>query len=210
MGKVLVLVDTSPSLTKVMGRIPSGKGDENRKRIRQRASVSEQGQQQFLTELEANSCGMFRFSTRLDENYLLFNNGRNWTRDEWEEASAIPTAPPTARNRAAAGRVLRAWLTPAPRSSCPPRWREAPSAAPQNSMRMTTKLGESGFFTGTNLGSAALSLVNRELKSRVQDRHHHAMAAAPQGSPMLRRHRDAGQIGTIPSSSSASGKSGLK
>ena len=33
---------------------------------------------------------------------------------------------------------------------------------------LTNKLGEAGIFSGTNLGSAVLTLVNRELNGRVQ------------------------------------------
>ncbi len=171
MGKVLVLVDTSPSMTKVMDDIPSGKSDEklSTRQDKVHAFLTKDGNK-FLTDLEAkNPVSLFRFASRLDENFMLFKDGRNWTREEWEkytrnpEGSAEPSEP-----TALPTEYLQAWLNPGNKIEPPPEWSEANRERLHKLDELTKKLDEAGFFTGTNLGSAALSLVNRELNGRVQ------------------------------------------
>ena len=171
MGKVLVLVDTSPSLTKVMDDIPTGRGDDKLQTRQDKvvAFLAKDGNK-FLTELQAkNPASLFRFASRLDENYMLLKDGRNWTREEWEEYLRnadrnveLPEAKPMPAE------YLRAWLNPGAKIEAPVEWGEAERARLQKLEDMTQKLGDAGYFAGTNLGSAALSLVNRELNDRVQ------------------------------------------
>ncbi len=124
----------------------------------------------FLANLEAkNPVTAFRFASRLDENYLLFKDSRNWTREEWEDFTRnadrnveLPEAKPLPAE------YLQAWLNPGTKVDVPVEWGDAEQERLQKLQVLTQKLGEAGVFSGTNLGSAALSLVNRELNGRVQ------------------------------------------
>ncbi|HTU19549.1 MAG TPA: hypothetical protein VMG10_15925 [Gemmataceae bacterium] len=171
MGKVLVLVDTSSSLVKVIDDIPTGKGDDKLQTRQDKvlAFLAEDGNK-FFEDLQAkNPLSLFRFASRLDENYMLFKDGRSWTREEWEENlrnADRNVEPPDAKPLPV--EYLRAWLNPGTKIEAPVEWSEAERIRLQKLDEMTQKLGEAGFFSGTNLGSAALSLVNRELNNRVQ------------------------------------------
>jgi hypothetical protein len=171
MGKVLVLLDVSPSLTKVIDDIPTGRGGE--KLLTRQDKVMEfvtRDNNKFFTDLEAkNPLTVFRFASRLDENYLLFKDGRNWTRSEWEEFTRNAdrnAEPPEAKPMPV--EFVQAWLNPGAKVELPPEASEAERTRMQKLEEMTQKLSEAGFFSGTNLGSATLSLVNRELNGRVQ------------------------------------------
>lgn len=170
-GKVLVLVDSSASMTKVIDDIPSGtSGDKPRTRQDKVLAFLAKDDNKFFTDLAAkNPTSLFRFASRLDENYLLFTDGRNWTREEREEHirkadrdTELPEAKPLPRE------YLQAWLNPGTKVEAPVEWGETEQIRLQKLDDMTQKLGEAGFFSGTNLGSAALSLINRELNGRVQ------------------------------------------
>ncbi len=171
LGKVLVLVDTSASMTKVIDDIPGNKSDKEipTRQDKVYAFLSKDGNK-FIADLEAkNPVSLFRFASRLDENYLLFKDGRNWTREEWEEftrnADRNPELPEA---RPLPAEYLHAWLHPGTKIEPPVEWSEENRARLQKLDEWTKKLSEAGYFTGTNLGSAALSLVNRELNGRVQ------------------------------------------
>ncbi|HEY7327458.1 MAG TPA: VWA domain-containing protein [Gemmataceae bacterium] len=171
MGKVLVLVDTSASMTKGIDDIPSGKGEEKlpTRQDKVHAFLVKDGNK-FLADLEAkNPVSLFRFASRLDENFLLFKDGHNWTREEWEAFTRnadrnedMPAPKPMPSE------YLQAWLNPGTKLEPPPDWNDESRTRLQKLDEMTKQLGDAGFFTGTNLGSAALSLVNRELNGRVQ------------------------------------------
>jgi hypothetical protein len=171
MGKVLVLVDTSASMTKVIDDIPSSKREEKlpTRQDKVHAFLVNDGNK-FLADLEAkNPVSLFRFASRLDENFLLFKDGRNWTREEWEEFTRDAdrnTELPEPKPLPAA--YLHAWLNPATKIEPPAEWTDADRLRLQKLDELTKKLGEAGYFTGTNLGSAAQLLVNRELNGRVQ------------------------------------------
>ncbi len=171
MGKVLVLVDTSPSMTKVMDDIPSGKNDEklSTRQDKVHAFLSKDGNK-FLTDLEAkNPVSLFRFASRLDENFMLFKDGRNWTREEWEKYTRNPDGnAEQSEPKPLPTEYLQAWLNPGNKIEPPPEWSEDNRERLHKLDELTKKLDEGGFSTGTNLGSAALSLVNRELNGRVQ------------------------------------------
>jgi hypothetical protein len=171
MGKVLVLLDTSSSLTKVMDDIPTGKGGEKlRTRQDKVLDLLTHDNNKFLTDLEAkNPVSVFRFASRLDENYLLFKDGRNWTREEWEEFTRnTDRSVETPEAKPMPVEYVQAWLNPGTKVELPPEASQEDRERVQKLEAMTQKLSDAGFFTGTNLGSAALSLVNRELNGRVQ------------------------------------------
>jgi hypothetical protein len=170
-GKVLVLFDASPSLTKVIDDIPTGKGEDKLQSRQDKVlAFLSKNNNKFLADLEAkNPVTAFRFGSRLDENYMLFKDGRDWTREEWEEFSRnadrnteAPEAKPLPRE------YLQAWLNPGNKIEAPVEWNDEQRARLLKLDELTKKLGDAGFFSGTNLGSAALSLVNRELNGRVQ------------------------------------------
>jgi hypothetical protein len=171
MGKVLVLVDTSASMTKVMDDIPSGKNDEKyaTRQDKVHTFLTQDGNK-FLTDLEAkNPVSLFRFASRLDENYMLFKDGRNWTREEWEEHTRNPDHNmEQSEPKPLPAEYLQAWLNPGTKVEPPPEWNDANRERLNKLGELTKKLDEAGYFPGTNLGSAALSLVNRELNGRVQ------------------------------------------
>jgi hypothetical protein len=171
MGKTLVLLDTSPSLTKIVDDVSTGNpGEKLRTRQDKVIAFLTDPDRKFLANLEAkNPVTAFRFASRLDENYLLFRDGRNWTRAEWEEYIRNPdrnTELPEAKPMAA--EYLQAWLMPGAKVDVPAEWGTAEKERLEKLEALTQKLGEAGVFSGTNLGSAALSLVNRELNGRVQ------------------------------------------
>jgi hypothetical protein len=171
MGKVLVLFDASPSMTKVIDDIPTGKGDD--KLLTRQDKVLDflsKDNNKFFAELEAkNPLSVFRFASRLDENYMLYKDGRNWTREEWEEFTRKAdrnTEPPQAEPMPR--EYLQAWLNPGQKVEAPPEWNDDRRARLLKLDELTQKLANAGFFSGTNLGSATLSLVNRELNGRLQ------------------------------------------
>jgi hypothetical protein len=171
MGKVLVLVDASPSMTKVMDDIPTGKSDDKLQTRQDKVlAFLTNAHNKFLKDLEAkNPVSLFRFASRLDENYMLFKDSRNWTREEWEEFTRNAdrnTELPESKELPV--EYVQAWLNPGTKVEPPPEWSDEDRSRLHKLDEMTKKLGEVGFYSGTNLGSAALSLVNRELNGRVQ------------------------------------------
>ncbi len=171
MGKVLVLFDASPSMTKVIDDIPTGKGgDKLQTRQDKVLDFLSKDNNKFFADIEAkNPLTAFRFASRLDENYMLFKDGRNWTREESEEFARKAdrnTEPPEAKPLAR--EYLQAWLNPGTKVETPPEWNDDQRARLLKLDELTQKLANAGFFSGTNLGSATLSLVNRELNGRVQ------------------------------------------
>ncbi len=188
MGKVLVLVDTSPSMTKGIDDIPSTKKDEKlaTRQDKVHAFLVKDGNK-FLTDLESkNPVSLFRFASRLDENYMLFKDGRNWTRQEWEDftrnADRNAEPPPP---KALPAEYMQAWLNPSAKIEAPPEWSEEQQERLRKLDELTVKLNEAGFFAGTNLGSATLSLVNRELNGRVQGLVIITDGRSTEGSPRL-------------------------
>src|SRR5579859_6629069 len=171
MGKVLVVCDVSNSLTKVVDQATAaGPGEKLRTRQDAVFAFLTDDNKKFFANLESKDpVTAFRFASRLDENFLLFKDGRNWTREEWEEFTRNAdrnAEPPEAKPMPA--EFLRAWLNPGLKIEPPIDWGEAEKTRLDKLEALTQKLGEAGVFSGTNLGSAALSLVNRELNGRVQ------------------------------------------
>jgi hypothetical protein len=171
MGKVLVLLDASPSMTKILDDVPTSKGGEKLRTRQDKvlAFLTDDKNKFFARLEEKNPLTVFRFASRLDENFLLFKDGRNWTRQEWEDFNRKAdgnSEPPEAKPMPA--EYLQAWLNPGVKIEAPDTWSDAEKIRLKNLDELTRQLGNAGFFDGTNLGSATLSLVNRELNSRVQ------------------------------------------
>ena len=188
MGKVLVVCDVSNSLTKVVDQATAAvPGEKLRTRQDDVFAFLTDDNKKFFANLEAkNPVTAFRFASRLDENFLLFKDGRNWTREEWEEFTRNAdrnAEPPEAKPMPA--EFLRAWLNPGLKIEPPIEWGEAEKTRLEKLEALTQKLGEAGVFSGTNLGSAALSLVNRELNGRVQGIVFITDGRSTEGSPRM-------------------------
>lgn len=188
-SKVLVLFDVSGSMGAV-DDIPTGKPNEKLPTRQDKVLAflgdvkgdlkKGNGKQNFLANLEVNNpVTVYRFGTRLDDNYLLFRDGRNWTRLEYEDPARDPKAEALAAAKDANGDA------PAPKPLAPELWSEflryepKPQPAPEAFSKadkerlekfqaQNKKLADVGFFNGTNLGGSALGLVNREQNNRVQ------------------------------------------
>ncbi|HWG44607.1 MAG TPA: hypothetical protein VN688_17655 [Gemmataceae bacterium] len=171
MGKTLVLLDTSASLTKVADAPTTGKvGEKLRTRQDDVFAFLTDDKVKFFANLEAkNPVTAFRFASRLDDNYLLFKDGRNWTREEWETfLRNADRNVETPEPKPMTPEFLQAWLNPGKKVEVPVEAATAEKERLAKLQALTQKLGEAGMFGGTNVGSAALSLLNRELNGRVQ------------------------------------------
>jgi hypothetical protein len=168
-SKVLVLFDVSGSLSSI-DDIPTGKPNE-KLQTRQDKVLAFLSDKKFIENLETNNpVTAFRFASRLDEDFLLFRNGRTWTKEEWEEYLratdrnvAIPPQKPWAAD------LRRAWLNPDHQKPEAP---EDLSSGEKQQMeqlaKVNRKLKEAGFFNSTNLGDSLLTTINRELNNMVQ------------------------------------------
>jgi hypothetical protein len=168
-SKVLVLFDTSAS-TGVIDDVPSGKPGE-KLRSRQEKVLAFLSAKPFIDGLQANNpVTVYRFARRLDEDYLLFRDGRAWTRAEWEDpnrdAEAAPGKAP--EPRPVTEELWSAFLQPGQKVTAPAGWSAEQKARLAGALEHNRKLGEVAFFNGTNLGGSVLNLVNRELNNRVQ------------------------------------------
>jgi hypothetical protein len=171
-SKVLLLVDVTNSMGSI-DDIPTGR--PNDKLLSRQDKVLEllAGEKvKFLPALEANNpVTVYRFGSRLDENYLLFRDGRNWTRAEWEdpgrEEKPANNAPPP-EPAPLAGEFWKAFLMPGLKSEPPADWPAADKERYAKLQALNKKLGEAGLLAGTNVGDSVLSVVNRELNNMVQ------------------------------------------
>ncbi|HEY7422968.1 MAG TPA: VWA domain-containing protein [Gemmataceae bacterium] len=188
MGKALVLLDTSPSMTKVLDDVPTGKpGEKLRTRQDKVLAFLTDDKAKFFARLEEkNPLTVFRFASRLDENFLLFKDGRNWTRQECEDFNRkADSNAETPEAKPLPAEYLQAWLNPGTKVETPIEWSDAEKIRLKNLDELTQQLGNAGFFGGTNLGNAALSLVNRELNGRVQGIVIVTDGRSTEGSPKL-------------------------
>jgi hypothetical protein len=188
MGKTLVLLDTSASLTKVADAPTTGNaGEKLRTRQDDVLALLSDDKVKFFANLEAkNPVTAFRFASRLDDNYLLFKDGRNWTREEWENylRNADRNVETPEPKPMTAG-FLQAWLNPGTKVELPIEASNAEKERLEKLQALTRKLGESGLFAGTNVGSATLSLLNRELNGRVQGLVLITDGRSTEGSPQM-------------------------
>jgi hypothetical protein len=172
-SKVALLVDTTPSMGTI-DDVPTGQpGEKLLSRQEKVLELLADPATAFLPALEANNpVTVHRFGVRLDDDYLLFRNGRNWTRAEWEAPAAEDKAGPKAplpEPRPLARELWQAFLMPTSHKAEPPAgWSEADKTRYNNLLMLNKKLGEGGLFAGTNLGDSVLGLVNRELSNMVQ------------------------------------------
>ena len=188
MGKTLVLLDVSASLTKVADAPTSGKASEKlRTRQDDVLSFLTDEKVKFFANLEAkNPLTAFRFASRLDDNYLLFKDGRNWTREEWENyIRNVDRNVETPEPKPMSAEYLQAYLNPGTKVEPPIEASNAEKERLAKLQALTQKLSEGGMFSGTNVGSATLSLLNRELNGRVQGLVLFTDGRSTEGSPKM-------------------------
>jgi hypothetical protein len=173
-AKIGIILDVSNSLTQVVDDIPTKPGEKLPSRQDKVLEFLTSDKVNFVPALEAtNPVTAYRFSLRLDDNYLLFRDGRNWTRAEWEDpnrntakdASGNPDLPepkPLARE------FWTLFLKPGLKMEPPDGLPAAEKDRYEKLVALNKKLGETGFFNGTNVGDSVLGIVNRELNNRVQ------------------------------------------
>jgi hypothetical protein len=171
MGKTIVAFDVSNSVTQVSDQVPTGRtGEKLQTRQDEVLAFLSDDKIKFFNRLEAtNPVTLFRFATRLDENYLLLKDGRNWTRSEWEDfvrnADRNPEPP---EPKPLPLEHLQAWLNPALPITAPAEWETRDRERLEEAQELTKKLKDAAFFSGTNVGSSVQSLINRELNGKVQ------------------------------------------
>jgi hypothetical protein len=173
-AKVVLLFDVSNSLQQV-DDIPQGTPGE--KLLSRQDKVLEfltSDRVKFLPGLEANNpVSAFRFGLRLDDNYLLFRDGQAWTKAEWEDPNrdakeAKDASGETPQDKPLGREFWAAFLKPGARAEAPEGAAAAEKARYEKLAELNKKLGETGFFGGTNVGDSVLNVVNRELNNRVQ------------------------------------------
>ncbi len=165
-AKSVVLLDVSNSLSQV-DDIPTTPGQKLPTRQDKVLEFLTSDKVNFLPALEAtNPVTAYRFAVRLDDNYLLFRDGRNWTRAEWEDpnrgeakdASGNPEFPePKPLNR----EFWTAFLKPGLKLEAPDEWSATDKTRFDKVLAINKKQGETGFFNGTNVGDSVLGVVNR-------------------------------------------------
>jgi hypothetical protein len=168
-SKVLVLLDVSGSMGAI-DDVPTGAAGE--KLLSRQEKVLELlagDKARFLQALEAkNPVTVHRFGVRVDEDYLLLRDGHAGTRSEWEAASqaaepeaALPELRPLGRE------FWKAFLMPGLREEQGAGWTAAQKQRYTQLLALNKKLGESGVFSGTNVGDSVFGVVNREKNNRV-------------------------------------------
>ncbi|HEV8060688.1 MAG TPA: vWA domain-containing protein, partial [Gemmataceae bacterium] len=99
------------------------------------------GQGTFIKELQAkNPVYLYRFGSRVDEQFKLLDKDKPWTAEEWS-----------------------AWLHPNPKLPMPEGLSDADKAAFLKHQDLMLQL-----TNGTNLGDSLLEIVNREANNKVQ------------------------------------------
>jgi hypothetical protein len=172
-SKVLVVFDVSNSMGQV-DDIPTVAGQKLPSRQDKAIEFLTSDKVNFLPALEANNpVTVFRFGRLLDDNYLLFREGRNWTRAEWEDPNRDATRdangnPELPEPKPLALEFWTGFLKPGLKLEAPEEWTAADKARLEKLIVLNKKLGETGFFNGTNVGDSVLGVVNRELNNRVQ------------------------------------------
>jgi hypothetical protein len=176
-SRAAVVMDVSGSLFSV-DDIPKGIPNEKLD-TRQEKVLEFLTSKKFFQKLEENNpVWVYRFAKRLDENYLLFRDGKNYTRAEWEDPSRVtqtaaapaPDEPPP-EPQPLARELWRAYLNmplPATEKDAIDKLSSADKARYEKMLALNKKLSESGFFQGTNVGDSVLAGVNRESSNRMQ------------------------------------------
>jgi uncharacterized membrane protein len=171
-SKVLVLFDVSGSVTAVVDDVPDAQTPIEKLPTRQDKVLRflADDKKGFLAGLERkNPITAGRFSGKMDTNAWLFSDGRNWTQAEREERlndpdrkAELPEARPLQRE------FWEAWLKPGAALTPPDDWSDGDKKRLEKLLESNQKLAASGFFSGTNVTDAVLTLLNREVNSMVQ------------------------------------------
>jgi hypothetical protein len=174
-SRVAVVPDVSGSLFTI-DDIPTGRPGEKLDSRQEKVFQFLQDKKFFKKLEENNPVWVYRFAKRLDENYLLFRDGKNYTRGEWEDPSRItqtaslPAADePPPEPQPLAPELWRAFLNMAPADKdAMDKLSSADKARFEKMLAGNKKLAETGFFLGTNVGDSVLAAVNRESSNRMQ------------------------------------------
>ena len=189
-SRVVVLLDVSPSVTKVSDEIGSLPGKKLKSRLATVIDFLTDDKVAFLKNLlEKNPVVVYRFGTRLDEEpQALAQDDAAWAAAEWEAFAAYDFKPVALRGLTADGaeavRASAAWGGAAPGT---PDWaaawlgRAEDDAVPQNmgeddKARLKENRGKlerrlevaRTIATGTNVPDSVTAAVNREAGNMVQ------------------------------------------
>ncbi len=188
-----------------------------RSRTRDRTRLSAfltNGQNKFLANLEAkNPVSAFRFASRLDENFLLFKDGRNWTRDEWEDSRATPTATSSCPKRSRwPAEYLQAWLKPGAKVDVPVEWGDAEKERSAKARRADQQARRGGLLQRhQSRQRGAVAGQPRAERASAGHRHLHGRPQHRRLAEDVRGHRGAApRQRTFRSSSSASARNGRR
>jgi hypothetical protein len=170
-SRAAVVFDVSGS-TWTIDDIPS---DDNIDKLdtRQAKVLKFLDQKKFLAKLEENNpIWVYRFGRHLDDEYLLFRDGKAWTRTEWED----PNRPLTPIVAGATAKPLpeelwRAFLNmplPAGRDKAVAGLSEQDGKRLSALLEHNAKLDQIGFTQGTNVGDSVLAALNLHSGNRMQ------------------------------------------
>jgi hypothetical protein len=194
-SKVVVGIDVTGSMGTI-DDVPTGRSGEKLFSRQEKVLELLTGKKsKFLAALEAvNPVTLHRFGVRLDENYLLFRDGRDWTRAEWEDPNRddkVPANTPPPQPVPLAPEFWKAFLMPSVKVEPLADWPAAQKERFSQLLTLNKKLGESGMFSGTDVGDSVLGLVNRELNNMVQGIIIVSDGRSTEGSPQAYRDLEA-------------------
>src|SRR5262249_53587551 len=124
----------------------------------------------FLAGLEKkNPVTVGRFGVKMDPNLWYFADGRNWTQEEREDRLNDPDRKgEQSEPRPLQREFWESWLKPAAALTPPDDWSDADKKRLEKLVESNQKLAATGFFNGTSLTESVLTLLNREVTSKVQ------------------------------------------
>jgi hypothetical protein len=178
--KVLIGWDVSLSMLNTKDRLPDDQKGEKLKDVpvRQESVINLLSRDNFNflnTLTKAGPVSAYRFGTRLDEAYFYFNGDRNFTRDELEawrkngsDKTQLPPETPLPMD------LWKAWLRPVieqeagkePKDPVGLNARELERWRKIRELNKQMQLG--GDFSGTNIPTSLLTMIDREKNSLVQ------------------------------------------
>jgi hypothetical protein len=169
-GKVLVIFDVSASMGTSDELPVAGSTQKLRTRADDVLRFLQDEKIGFLAGLEKkNPVSVYRFGSRLDDEFLHFAGGRVWTREEKEKPQRGEDGQPLLPEiKPLHSEYWSAWLNPALKMS------DLPGLSTDDLKRwdrlsdLNVKLVKEGITRGTNLGDTALAVLNKELTNRVQ------------------------------------------
>jgi hypothetical protein len=169
-AKVLLLLDVSESMT-ISDEEPTGPKDRPPTRMDRVLEFLTDARVNFLPGLQAkNPVTVYRFGSRLDEDYLHFTDGadgRVYTRQERERPAKGPDGRPVAPDKKElTAAEWRDWLHPARTALRQPIDDSLPAEKRQEALRQRDR--QVDLVRGTNLGGALKDLVTKEGNNRLQ------------------------------------------